>query len=89
MIVKDLSNSFNPVPKNKRIVNKKLLRNKKKICEICGKYGQTEKHHIKTKGSGGDDVEENLIEVCRICHRKIHDEIISKEDILKIKNRRK
>ena len=24
-------------------------------------------------GSGGDDTEENLIEVCRKCHRLIHD----------------
>lgn len=71
MIVKSL-NEYNPVPKNKRIVNKKLLHDKKGKCEICGKVGQTEKHHIKTKGSGGDDVEENLIEVCRICHTKIH-----------------
>lgn len=73
MLVKDLSNSFNPVPKNKRIVNKKLLKDKKGICQICGKSGQTEKHHIKTKGSGGNDTEENLIEVCRKCHRLIHD----------------
>lgn len=69
----DLSKEFYPVPKNKRIVNKKLLKDKKGICEICGKKTQTEKHHIKSKGSGGDDTEENLIEVCRICHRKIHD----------------
>lgn len=73
MIVKDLRNSFNPVPKNKRIVNKKLLQDKKGICEICHAKGQTEKHHKKTKGSGGDDTEENLIEVCRKCHRLIHD----------------
>lgn len=73
MVVKDLSKSFNPCPKNKRIVNKKLLKDKKGKCEICGKMGQTEKHHKKTKGSGGDDIEENLIEVCRICHRKLHD----------------
>lgn len=72
MIVKDLSNSFNPVPKNKRIVNKKLLKNKKGVCQICGKKGSTEKHHKKSKGSGGNDTEENLIEVCRICHTKIH-----------------
>ncbi len=72
MIVKDLSNSFNPVPKERRVINKKLLKNKKGICEVCGKNGQTEKHHIKTKGSGGDDTKENLIEVCRICHTKIH-----------------
>lgn len=59
-------------PKNKRIVDKKLLRDKKGKCQICGKTGQTEKHHKKSKGSGGDDTEENLIEVCRICHTKIH-----------------
>lgn len=29
MIVTDLSNSFNPVPKEKRIKNKKLLQDKK------------------------------------------------------------
>jgi 5-methylcytosine-specific restriction endonuclease McrA len=72
MIVTDLSNSFHPVPKQARIKNKKLLKDKKGICQICGKKGATEKHHIKSKGSGGDDIEENLIEVCRICHTKIH-----------------
>ena len=68
----DLSKEFHPVPKNKRIVNKKLLKDKKGMCEICHRYTQTEKHHIKTKGSGGDDSEDNLIEVCRNCHTKIH-----------------
>ena len=72
MIVTDLSNTFNPVPKNKRIVDKKLLKDKKGKCQICGKTGQTEKHHKKSKGSGGDDTKENLIEVCRQCHIKIH-----------------
>lgn len=72
MITRDLSGSYIPVPKNKRIINKKLLKDKKGKCEICGKSVQTEKHHKKTKGSGGDDTEENLIEVCRICHTKIH-----------------
>lgn len=73
MITNDLSNEFHPYPKQARIENKKLLHDKKGICQQCGRKGYTEKHHIKTKGSGGDDVEENLIEVCRICHRLIHD----------------
>lgn len=73
MLVKDLSNSFNPYPKEKRIVNKKLLKDKKGVCQLCGKKGQTEKHHKKSRGSGGSDTEENLIEVCRKCHRLIHD----------------
>lgn len=73
MIVNDLSNEFCPYPKHTRIKNKKLLQDKKGICQVCGKRGNTDKHHIKTKGSGGDDIEENLIEVCRVCHRLIHD----------------
>lgn len=79
MIVNDLSNEFNPYPKNKRIKNPKLLKEKKGICQQCGKYGNTEKHHIKSKGSGGDDIEINLIEVCRNCHRLIHDGKIKPE----------
>ena len=37
MIVTDLSNSFNPVPKNERKKDKKLIENKKHNCEYCGK----------------------------------------------------
>ena len=72
-IANDLSKEFYPCPKHVRIKNKKLLQDKKGICQQCGKRGNTEKHHIKTKGSGGDDIDKNLIEVCRKCHRLIHD----------------
>ena len=85
MIVTDLSNSFNPVPKNKRIVDKKLIKDKKHDCEYCGKKNcYTNKHHVKSKGSSGNDTEENLIELCGDCHRKAHDGIITKEELLKI-----
>lgn len=66
-------------PKNARIKDKKILKDKKWQCELCGKNGPTEKHHIKSRGAGGDDVKENLIEVCRICHIKIHSGNIRKE----------
>ena len=89
MIVTDLSTSYNPVPKNERKKNKKLIDNKKHICEYCGKKGWTNKHHIKSKGSGGDDTENNLIELCGVCHVKAHSGEISKEDLLKIVKRRK
>ncbi len=91
MIVTDLSNSFNPYPKNERIKNQKLINNKKHDCEYCGKKNcWTNTHHIKSKGASGDDTEDNLIELCGNCHRKVHDGIIAKEELLKkIKNRRK
>lgn len=88
MIATDLSNSFHPVPKEKRIVNKKLLKDKKGVCEICGKKGQTEKHHfLKTKGAGGNDTNENLIELCRMCHIKVHSGEYAKEQLKKIKEK--
>ena len=90
MIVTDLSRSYNPVPKNERKKNKKIIDDKKHNCEYCGKKNcWTNKHHIKSKGSGGDDTEDNLIELCGDCHRKVHDGIIKKEELLKIVKRRK
>lgn len=89
MIVTDLRNSFNPCPKNKRIKNQKLINNKKHDCQYCGKKNcWTNTHHIKSKGSGGDDTEDNLIELCGTCHRKVHDGIITREELLKKIKRR-
>ena len=89
MIIKDLRNSFNPVPKNKRIVNKRLINSKKHICEYCGKKNcWTNKHHVKSKGASGNDTNDNLIELCGSCHRAVHDGIITKKELLKKINNR-
>lgn len=86
----DLSNSFNPVPKNERKKNKKLINNKKHNCEYCGKKNcYTNTHHIRSKGAGGDDTEENLIELCGDCHVKAHSGEISKQELLRIVKKRK
>lgn len=90
MIVTDLSTSYNPVPKDERKKNKKLIDLKKHNCEYCGKKNcWTNKYHIKSKGSGGDDAEDNLIELCGACHVKAHNGAISKQELLKIVKRRK
>jgi hypothetical protein len=60
-ICTDLSKEFNPVPKNKRIVDKKLLKDKKGICELCGKKTQTEKHHIKTKRKSEETIQKTIL----------------------------
>lgn len=90
MIVTNLSDSFNPVPKNKRIKNQKLINDKKHNCEYCGKQNcWTNKHHVKSKGASGDDIEDNLIELCGSCHVKAHSGEISKQELLRIVKKRK
>lgn len=40
------------------------------VCTICGV--KADKHHIKTRGSGGKDEKWNLIPLCRTHHVEIH-----------------
>ena len=43
-------------------------------CQCCGKKNcRLEVHHIKFKSNGGTDDEENLITLCKECHKGIHD----------------
>ncbi len=67
-------------PKPKRIKDKKAIEAARKpFCEVCRKCNRTTVHHIKTVGSGGDDVPENLISLCVVCHTKAHHGEISKK----------
>lgn len=77
-------------PKNARVKNKKLIDNKKHKCEFCGKENcYTNTHHIKSKGSGGNDTEDNLIELCGNCHYKVHSGKIKKGELINIIKNRK
>lgn len=67
--------------KPKRIKDPKLLKriNDNGYCQICPKW-ETDPHHIKTKGSGGDDVSENIVRLCTWEHHpKAHAGLISKD----------
>lgn len=56
-------------PKQKRIVNKKLISKLQKLdCVACGKPGPNDVHHLTTKAAGGNDTKQNLLTLCRICH---------------------
>ena len=63
-------------PKRKRVVNRSIIEKiKSQGCvvnsiECCP---QTHAHHITSVGAGGDDSEENLIPLCFVHHRRIHD----------------
>ena len=41
-------------------------------CAACGSISGTVAHHIKTVGSGGDDVDDNLLCLCPKHHNEIH-----------------
>jgi 5-methylcytosine-specific restriction endonuclease McrA len=42
-------------------------------CMHCNNRNGLHPHHIKFKSQGGEDVLHNIITVCWICHRAIHD----------------
>jgi 5-methylcytosine-specific restriction endonuclease McrA len=41
-------------------------------CMVCEARVGTVAHHRTFRSQGGDDVEENLVWVCRICHDNAH-----------------
>ena len=50
------------------------MSNKTNVCALCGRYGRTEIHHV-FEGRGRRQIAEEwgaVMEVCPICHSKIH-----------------
>lgn len=42
------------------------------LCQICHTWTEAPPHHIKSRGSGGSDTEDNLILLCMGCHDGVH-----------------
>jgi len=76
-----------PIPKVKRIVDQDLI-DRIRESGSCQIFGCNEHplhvHHIKSKGSGGDDVSENLVRVCWKHHAKIHSGNIARDVLRKL-----
>ncbi len=54
---------------NQRIIDKNILiEYTRKSCCVGGCKRKAHGHHIKSKGSGGDDVDDNLIPLCDAHH---------------------
>lgn len=62
-------------PKFSRVRNQSVIDDcKRDTCEICGaRCYRNEPHHIISRGAGGPDIQENLIQLCPKCHREVHD----------------
>lgn len=68
-----------------RIRDPKTIRAMKKpYCELCGQRAYGEPHHIKTRGSGGSDIPENLIQLCWEHHVAAHSGGLPKEELVAI-----
>lgn len=52
----------------KRELRKRILKRDKRICQICGKIGAGQVHHLIPKSKGGPDSEDNLVTLCGKCH---------------------
>jgi hypothetical protein len=66
-------------PKTKRIEDPELLRAYRAshpFCEICAiRPSMKTPHHIRARSIGGDDVEDNVISLCNLCHARAHQEV--------------
>lgn len=54
------------------------------IGEDCGKPAEGEPHHIRTRGAGGSDIRENLIQLCGEHHRMFHDGNLDRNILIQI-----
>lgn len=76
-------NKLLALPKTARIQNQAVIDAcRRPTCEICGKPAGGEPHHIITRGAGGPDIPENLIQLCRTCHTKAHSGELEKSRIM-------
>ena len=74
------------IPKVKRIKDPEAVNNARKpYCQLCGNVKDIQVHHLKSKGSGGNDTPDNLISLCKYCHAKTHSGQISREQLREAK----
>lgn len=79
------------LPKIKRIVDKSAIKKIHSIgyCECCGSYFNLACHHIKSRGSGGNDTVDNMTLLCFKCHSDTHSGIIPRNTLRAIVGKRK
>lgn len=62
--------------------------NRSKVCEKCGLQpfgkGQIIRHHVKSRGAGGNDEPGNFVDLCIRCERDAHNGRIWKDELLGI-----
>jgi len=59
-------------PETYRRLCQHVLERDKWCCQCCGRPSELQVHHITPRSQLGEDVEENLITLCAICHQVVH-----------------
>ena len=53
-------------------LRKEILERDNWRCQICGCLKNLDVHHLRRRSALGDDIETNLITLCRKCHQALH-----------------
>jgi len=56
----------------KKLIREIVIERDNSICQLCGKQA-TQLHHIVYRSHSGDNTAYNLICLCDLCHRTVHD----------------
>ena len=51
---------------------RKMIKDRPRICVNCGSTENIEMHHIVPLSEGGNNVESNIVMLCRACHYSAH-----------------
>jgi len=55
-----------------RELRQRVLRRDNWRCQFCGSMTNLEVHHQQFRSHSGPDYEDNLITLCKSCHRSLH-----------------
>ena len=60
-------------PRDYEELREQVLRRDGWRCQTCGSMSNLEVHHQEYRSHSGEDTEDNLITLCRACHRSTHE----------------
>ena len=53
-------------------LRKEILARDNWRCQVCGRLNNLDVHHMRRRSAFGEDLETNLITLCRECHQMLH-----------------
>jgi 5-methylcytosine-specific restriction endonuclease McrA len=60
-------------PRDYEELREQVLRRDAGRCQTCGSMSNLEVHHQEYRSHSGEDRADNLITLCHVCHRSMHE----------------